>query len=142
MNTQVHAAKLEEAGADEECLDLTPTKVLADQVWTIQNYGEDTLKFEGQDVGEDKLFEVSNCKGTVIDIVGRCQALTLKNCKNITVVADRIIDQCEIKKCKMIKIITKKQDVTLSNDRRSTKLSTLCCRQMFAKFGTEPPADE
>ena len=46
LNTQMLADKLSREEPEEgQMMDLVPSKELVDKVWTIQNYGQDTLKF-------------------------------------------------------------------------------------------------
>lgn len=48
--------------------------------WTISDYKDEVIKFEGDDVQMKSVFTVYDCIGTTIEIVGKASGICLINC--------------------------------------------------------------
>lgn len=130
--------------------------------WAIENQGETTLVFEGDQVDKRIAFAIFDCKGTTIEIKGKCQNISLQNCQRVTLIIDKIVGQCELGGCKVIKINCKNATpdagpgsvgmitaencnevvITLQNDYKGAKVSTICCRSVIVKWPKEGSTDQ
>lgn len=95
-------------------------------------------------------FAFFNCTKCKIEIVGKCQNVSIQSCKNSEIHIDQVVSQVEMFKCQALKVYAIKQlpmaniegcnqvNIYLTYDTLKTKISTSCTRSTIINW---PKAD-
>lgn len=131
--------------------------------WAIENQVGEYFKFEGEDQVNNRVaFQIFDCKETTIEIVGKCQNISMQGCQRCTIIVDKIIGQVELGSCKVAKVVAKNQTpdkgvgaigmvtaegcneviIHLENETRKAKICTICCRSVILKYPKEGSSDQ
>lgn len=123
--------------------------------WMVENIAKDTLKFEGdEEVNRRIAFNLFACTDSVIEIVGKCQNISIVSCKKVTVIFDSVVSQVELLNCTAVEVKARVQlpmmslegckqtKIHLTNKTKGSKIGTCCCRSTFVNFPNEGVADE
>jgi len=74
-----------------------------------ENYGKETLKYEGEQVEPNYAFVLIKCKDTTLFVDGKCKNIMLENCQNVRVIVDSCLSIAEVINCQKATITIKSQ---------------------------------
>ena len=132
-----------------------PLKELRGNKWVVENYTNETIRFDDPDeVNKRVSFEFFNCNKCTIQIVGKCQNISVQSCKGSTIETDKVVSQIELFKCQAFNIRAKNQlpmasiegcnqiHIYLTNATSNAKISTSCTRSTIMHFPKEGITDD
>lgn len=123
-----------------------PVKDFARNTWTVENYENETLVFEGDDVSKQIVIKAFACTGTKFIVKGKIKAISIEGCKKCEIIADLVVSTIDVMNSKSIKVspmvrcgfvnveCTNEFHLMLTNATRECKLATTCTRGVFVKF--------
>lgn len=91
-----------------------PTKVQRFKLWTISNYGEETLEFKEDEVLPGMTFNFFDCNKTKIIIHGKCKNVMMSKCKRVDISIQETMSMVEVLNSEDCKLRVGKKIPTVS----------------------------
>ena len=76
-----------------------PVKEKRGNKWVVENFSNETINFGEDELDNRTTFEFFNCSKVEVNLVGKCQYMTIQSCKGFKIHVDKVISQIEIFKC-------------------------------------------
>lgn len=99
---EVKAAPVKKAVAKPA--DKAPVKVKQGKTWTIENFKNETITLDGNDLDKNVLVNVYNCMKVKLVLVGKFSNFMLSRCKRTQIVVQECIAMGEVINCDDIKV--------------------------------------
>mmetsp|Transcript_7671 Transcript_7671/g.8801 ORF Transcript_7671/g.8801 Transcript_7671/m.8801 type:complete len:463 (+) Transcript_7671:112-1500(+) len=94
-----------------------PVFALQGMKWSIDYQVNCTKTIEASEIDKRKTVYIHGCEGATIIVKGKCNTITIDNCKKTNVVFESVLATCEIVNSKSVKVQCNENAPTLSIDK-------------------------
>ena len=125
--------------------------------WIVENFTGEALKFEGDaEVNNRMQFNFFNLQNCTIEIIGKCQLVSLADCKDVKIRVDNVILGIDLSGCKATDLRNRgptplasvtiqkciQSHIWLNNQSKETKITTIASFSSIVHFPKVDATDE